>query len=63
MENRQKLDNCLSPKNRLNQKKKLSKSENLPNFNTKENRLSFLIFEAKTAVNYLQLAFTKALIF
>ena len=43
-------------------RKKLSKSGNLSNFDTKENRSSFLTSDAKTAFNYLWLAFTKALI-
>ena len=44
-------------------KKKLSKSENSPNFNIKENGLSFLTLNVKIAFNCLQLTFTKALIF
>ena len=43
-------------------KKKLSKSRNLFNFDVKENGPSFLILEARMAINHLQLAFTKALI-
>ena len=43
--------------------KKLSKSENLPNFDAKKNGSSFLISNVKTAFNYLRLAFTKASIF
>ena len=34
-------------------KKKLSKSENLSNFNAQENRPSFLTLNAKTAFNHL----------
>ena len=44
-------------------KKKLLKSENLPNFNAKKNEPSFLNPNAKTVFNYLRLAFTKVLIF
>ena len=33
--------------------KKLSKNGNLPNFDTKENGLSFLTLNARTAFNYL----------
>ena len=44
-------------------RKKLSKSGNLPNFNTKENRPSFLTPDARMTFNYLRLAFIKALIF
>ena len=43
-------------------RKKLLKSGNLPNFNAKKNKPSFLTPNARTAFNYLQLAFTKALI-
>ena len=43
-------------------KKESSKSGNLSNFNAKKNRLSFLTPNARTAFNYLRLAFTKALI-
>ena len=39
------------------------KNGNLPNFNTKKNRLSFLTPNTRMVFNYLQLAFTKALIF
>ena len=42
--------------------KKLSKRKNLPKFDAKETRSSFLTSDAKTAFNSLQLAFTKALI-
>ena len=40
--------------------KKLSKNENLTNFNTIAARLKFLIFNARITFNYLQLAFIKA---
>ena len=40
--------------------KKSSKSGNLPNFDAKNNRPSFLTSKAKTAFNYLWLTFTKA---
>ena len=43
-------------------RKELLKSGNLPNFNAKENRPSFLTPDARTTFNYLRLAFTKALI-
>ena len=43
-------------------RKELSKSGNLPNFDTKENKPSFLIPNAKTAFNHLRLIFIKALI-
>ena len=43
-------------------KKNLSKSGNLPNFDAKNNGLSFLIPKARAAFNRLRLAFTKALI-
>ena len=43
--------------------KKLSKSGNLPNFDAKNNELSFFILNTRTAFNCLQLAFTKAPIF
>ena len=42
--------------------KKLSKSENLPNFDIKKNGPSFLTLYAKTIFNRLWLAFTKTLI-
>ena len=42
--------------------KKLSKNENLSNFNAKENGLSFLTPKAKTAFNCLWLTFIEALI-
>ena len=44
-------------------RKELLKSKNLPNFNAKENKPSFLILDARTAFNHLWLAFTKASIF
>ena len=34
-------------------RKKLSKSENLPNFNVKKNKPSFLTSDARMAFNYL----------
>ena len=40
--------------------KELSKSENLPNFDAKENGPSFLTPNARTAFDHLRLAFTKA---
>ena len=40
--------------------KKLLKSGNSPNFNTKNSRPGFLTPEANAAFNCLQLAFTKA---
>ena len=43
-------------------RKNLSKCRNLPNYNAKDNRLSFLTPKAKAAFNYIQLTFTKALI-
>ena len=43
-------------------RKELSKSENLPNFDAKKNKPSFLTLDTKTAFNYLWLAFIKALI-
>ena len=43
--------------------KKLSKSENLHNFNVKKNRSSFLTPKIRAAFNRLQLAFTKTPIF
>ena len=43
-----------------NSGKKLSKSENLPNFDVKKNGPSFLIFDARTTFNRLRLAFIKA---
>ena len=42
--------------------KKLSKSENLPNFNAKKNGSSFLTPKARVAFNYLWLAFIESLI-
>ena len=47
----------------VNSKKKLLKSENLPNFDTIETKSKFLIPNAKTAFNCLWLAFIKAPIF
>ena len=44
-------------------RKKLSKSRNLSNFDAKENGLSFLTPNAKTALNHLRLTFIKAPIF
>ena len=44
-------------------RKNLSKSQNLPKFNAKKNKLSFLTPKARIAFNRLQLVFTKALIF
>ena len=41
-------------------RKKLSTSKNLSNFDTKKNKLSFLIPNARTAFNCLRLVFTKA---
>ena len=41
--------------------KKLSKSRNSPNFNSKENKPSFLTLNARTIFNSLWLAFTKAI--
>ena len=49
----QKARNYLSPENRLNQEKKLSKSGNLSNFDTKKNKSSFLIPNVKAVFNYL----------
>ena len=40
--------------------KKSSKSGNLTNFNTTENRSKFLTLNTKTAFNHLRLTFTKA---
>ena len=40
--------------------KKLLKSGNLSNFNTKKNEPNFLTPDTRTAFNYLRLAFTKA---
>ena len=40
-------------------RKKLSKSGNLPNFDAKENKPSFLTSDAKMAFNHLRLTFTK----
>ena len=40
--------------------KKLSKNGNSTNFDVTETRPKFLTFNAKTAFNYLQLAFIKA---
>ena len=52
-----------SPKSqKLFKSRKLAKSEKKLSFDTKENKLSFLIFEARTAFNRLWLAFTKAAI-
>ena len=47
-------------KSKSEKSKKLWKSRNSPNFNATEARLSFLIFEARTAFNRLWLAFIKA---
>ena len=47
---------------KLAKSKKKSKSGNSPNFNTTEAGSSFLIPEARSAINRLWLAFTKALI-
>ena len=41
-------------------KKNLLKSRNSPNFDAKDNGLSFLIPKARSAFNYLRLAFIKA---
>ena len=41
-------------------KKKLSKSGNLLNFDTKKNKPSFLTPDARIAFSYLRLVFTKA---
>ena len=43
-------------------RKKLSKNENLLNFNAKKNGPSFLTPDARMTFNYLWLTFTKALI-
>lgn len=43
--------------------KKLSKSDNLPKFNTKKAELSFLISNIRIIFNRLRLAFITALIF
>ena len=43
-------------------RKKLSKSENWTNFDATEAELKFLIPDAKTAFDHLQLVFTEALI-
>ena len=43
-------------------RKKLSKNENIPNFDANKNRPSFLIPNAKMAFNHLRLVFTKILI-
>ena len=43
-------------------RKKLLKSGNLPNFDTKKKGLNFLTLNIKMAFNYLWLVFTKALI-
>ena len=43
--------------------KKLSKSGNFLNFDTKKNRSSFLTSKAKMTFNHLRLVFTKAPIF
>ena len=52
-----------SEKSKSEKLKKLSKSENLPNFNAIKTKLSFLTFNAKMIFYYLRLAFTKTLIF
>ena len=44
-------------------RKKSSQSRNLPNFNTKKNKPSFLTPDTKTTFKHLWLAFTKAMIF
>ena len=49
--------------NLVKSEKKLSKIENLPNFNIKKVESSFLTFDAKIAFNYLWLTFIKTLIF
>ena len=41
--------------------KKLSKSENLTNFNATKTKPKFLIFNTRIAFNYLQLTFIEAL--
>ena len=71
MENCQKLENCLSQKNQKAKKhlslknlaklrKKLSKIRNLTNFDAIEIGSKFLVFDARTALNCLWLAFIKA---
>lgn len=50
------------PQKLTKSRKKQSKIGNLSKFNTKKTKPSFLIIDAKTAFNCLQLAFTKALI-
>ena len=49
-------------KSKKSKSNKLLKSKNSPNFDAIEARPSFLILDAKTTFNCLQLAFTKALI-
>ena len=49
-----------SGKSKGKKSKKPSKGENLPNFNAKDSRPSFLTPKARSAFNRLQLAFTKA---
>ena len=75
MEHAKKLEKSKSQKSAKSQKlsksekseseklKKLSKSRNSLYFDTKENRLNFLILDTRETFNRLRLAFTKALIF
>ena len=51
-----------SKSKKLTKSKKPSKSENSPKFHANETKPSFFTPNAKTALNYLQLAFIKALI-
>ena len=52
-----------SGKSKSKKSKNLSKSGNLPNFDTKNSGQSFLTPKARLAFNRLRLAFTKAPIF
>ena len=74
LENCLNLENCLSRENPKSEKmfksqnlaksgKKLSKSKNSTNFDTRKNRPKFLTPNAKTTFNCLRLAFTKSSIF
>ena len=61
--NRLRKSKKLSKFQKIFKSKKLLKSRNLPKINIKKTVSSFLLFDTKTALNYLQLAFIKALIF
>ena len=60
VEHAKKLEKTFKSRNLAKSGKKLSKSENLTNFNTTEVGPKFLTSDARTAFNRLRLAFTEA---